>query len=137
MPDYFVEVLNINNARQHAELTHLVAGSLLAPELMTLVSGVDVRDAEEVNVTLHNNHGTESARFQVFGSNSSGATAPTGSVIIGADWVPVGGGVTVGAGSSDFASFETTDFKFVAVTGSSSAAIASGIDVHLMWRSRH
>lgn len=135
MPYYVENLRSVNNAHNKVLATHLDAGSVLTTA-MTLISGTDITDYDKISTTLHNTHGSAAINFQVWGSNVSGTTAPTDAVSGGITWAPIGDPVTVAAGNASVAAWETSRTKFIAVTGSASANIASGCHVHVFAISR-
>jgi len=128
---------SVNNGRQNVkelQATDLNIGS----NQTTLVSGLNVIDFDSITLNFATALPTGSANYQVWGSIASGArtTDPlTTAIAQGVSWFRIGDPETVVSGTSTGKSFEVTDVKWIAITGSADTA-ETGANVLIFAKSK-
>ena len=132
---YWTEVVNAGNARNNIQILHLTTGSVGSGATL-LISGTYAADYDKFSAMFYN--GTDQPiNYQVWASIYSGNDM--GNVTVGSTWAELGNPVTVAAGSSSITSWETTNYKYLAVTGSTtgSQAYVVGGEAHLFMKMKH
>lgn len=136
--EYWSENLNVNNAHGTLNVHHYEAGSITAAAGHVLMSGTDIRDANNITVTLSNTSDVLGMRAEVYVSNyGSGAaqTAPTTYAAGGSVWTNTGA-VTAGSHASGDNNFYVEKAKWLMVLGSASANEVSGCHCRVAWKTQ-
>jgi len=135
MVTYYKGHVNVNNAHNVLDEVH-VENANISDSQTTLLSGTWCGEADKVNIFFHNGHASASMNFQVWGSIASGASKSlSASISGGGTWATIGDPVVVPAGNSALKSYEVTNTKWIAVTGSASAN-ATGAYVRLSLKTK-
>jgi len=131
---YWNENLNVNNAHGTLNVFHYEAGSITAAADWLIMSGTDIKDANNLTLTLNNPTGSDMTVIP-YVSNYSGITPPTTFNTAGSVWTALSG-ITAVAGASSYNNYYVERAKFMLVAGSAEGDINDGCFLRVAWKTQ-